>query len=135
VIAKQAAQTCVRGVVTDYYAKPDNWDVKTSATKVFSALNGWLFSQGKNVANGNYISSFSTVVLKGRQGHLFHMGDTLVYRLRGGEFEQLNREHTNFMGGYRYPSRALGLDPSVDIDYAPCLNETRRYPSVYHTGQ
>ena len=116
-IAKQAAETCVRGFLADYYATPDNWDVKTSATKVLSALNGWLFSQGKNVANGNYISSFSGVVLKGRHGHLFHMGDTLVYRLRGGEFEQLNREHTNFIGGYRYPSRALGLDPSVDIDY------------------
>lgn len=117
VIAKQAAETCVRGFLADYYATPDNWDVKTSATKVLSALNGWLFSQGKNVTNGNYISSFSGVVLKGRHGHLFHMGDTLVYRLRGGEFEQLNREHTNFIGGYRYPSRALGLDPSVDIDY------------------
>jgi len=117
VIAKQAAETCVRGFLADYYATPDNWDVKTSATKVLSALNGWLFSQGKSVANGNYISSFSSIVLRGRQGHLFHMGDTLVYRLRGGEFEQLNREHTNFMGGYRYPSRALGLDPSVDIDY------------------
>ncbi|WP_028304926.1 bifunctional serine/threonine-protein phosphatase/kinase [Oceanospirillum maris] len=117
VIAKQAAETCVRGFLADYYATPDNWDVKTSATKVLSALNGWLFSQGKNVSNGNYISSFSAAVLKGRQGHLFHMGDTLVYRLRGGEFEQLNREHTNFIGGYRYPSRALGLDPSVDIDY------------------
>lgn len=116
-IAKQAAETCVRGFLADYYATPDNWDVKTSATKVLSALNGWLFSQGKSVANGNYISSFSGVVLKGRQGHLFHMGDTQVYRLRGGEFEQLNREHTNFIGGYRYPSRALGLDPSVDIDY------------------
>lgn len=117
VIAKQAAETCVRGFLADYYATPDNWDVKTSATKVLSALNGWLFSQGKNVTNGNYISSFSGVVLKGQHGHLFHMGDTVVYRLRGGEFEQLNREHTNFMGGYRYPSRALGLDPSVDIDY------------------
>lgn len=117
VIAKQAAETCVRGFLADYYATPDNWDVKTSATKVLSALNGWLFSQGKSVANGNYISSFSGVVLKGQFGHLFHMGDTVVYRLRGGEFEQINREHTNFMGGYRYPSRALGLDPSVDIDY------------------
>ncbi|OPX54965.1 Serine/threonine protein kinase [Oceanospirillum multiglobuliferum] len=117
VIAKQAAETCTRGFLADYYATPDNWDVKTSATKVLSALNSWLFSQGKNVANGNYISSFSAVVLKGRQGHLFHMGDTLVFRLRGGEFEQVSREHTNFMGGYRYPSRALGLDPSVDIDY------------------
>lgn len=117
VIAKQAAETCVRGFLADYYATPDNWDVKTSATKVLSALNGWLFSQGKSVANGNYISSFSGVVLRGHFGHLFHMGDTVVYRLRGGEFEQLNREHTNFMGGYRYPSRALGLDPSVDIDY------------------
>ena len=48
---------------------------------------------------------------------LFHMGDTLVFRLRGAEFEQLTRDHVTDIGGYRYPSRALGMDGSVDIDY------------------
>ena len=60
----------------------------------------------------------SLMVLRGRDAHLFHMGDTLVFRLRGAEFEQLTRDHVTDLGGYRYPSRALGLDGNLDIDYA-----------------
>lgn len=116
-MAKQAGETSVRGFIADYYSTPDNWDVKTSANRVLSALNSWLFSQNRNLTNGTYISSMSALLVRGRQAHLFHMGDTLVYRLRGADCQLLNREHTTFLGGYRYPSRAMGMDPSLDIDY------------------
>lgn len=116
-LAKQAGETCVKGFIADYYATPDNWDTKTSANRVLSALNSWLFAQSRTVTNGSYISSMSALLIRGQQAQLFHMGDTLVYRLRGAEFQQLNREHTTYLGGYRYPSRAMGMDPSLDIDY------------------
>ncbi|MBE0506034.1 MAG: protein kinase [Marinospirillum sp.] len=116
-LAKQAGETCVKGFIADYYATPDNWDTKTSANRVLSALNSWLFAQSRTVTNGSYISSMSALLLRGNQAQLFHMGDTLVYRLRGAEFQLLNREHTTYLGGYRYPSRAMGMDPSLDIDY------------------
>ncbi|SEI42182.1 Serine/threonine protein kinase [Allopseudospirillum japonicum] len=116
-IAKQAGETCVKGFLADYFATPDNWDVKTSVKRVLSALNTWMFSQSRSVANGSYVSSFSSIILRARTAYLFHLGDTLVFRLRGLEFEQINREHTTYLGGYRYPSRALGMDPSLDIDF------------------
>lgn len=116
-LAKQAGETCVKGFIADYYATPDNWDTKTSANRVLSALNSWLFAQSRTVTNGSYISSMSALLIRGQQAQLFHMGDTLVYRLRGAEFQLLNREHTTYLGGYRYPSRAMGMDPSLDIDY------------------
>lgn len=116
-MAKQAGEISVRGFVADYYSTPDNWDIKTSAKRVLSALNSWLFAQNRHVENGSYISSMSALLLRGCQAHLFHMGDTLVYRLRGADCQLLNREHTTFLGGYRYPSRAMGMDPSLDIDY------------------
>jgi len=116
-LAKQAGETSVKGFMADYYSTPDNWDVKTSANRVLLALNSWLYAQSRTVSNGSYISSMSALILRGQQAHLFHMGDTLVYRLRGAEFQLLNREHTTYLGGYRYPSRAMGMDPSVDIDY------------------
>lgn len=116
-LAKQAGETSVKGFMADYYSTPDNWDVKTSVNRVLLALNSWLYAQSRTVSNGSYISSMSALLLRGQQAHLFHMGDTLVYRLRGAEFQLLNREHTTYLGGYRYPSRAMGMDPSVDIDY------------------
>lgn len=117
VMAKQAGETSIRGFIADYYSTPDNWDVKTSAKKVLSALNSWLFAQNSKLTNGSYISSMSALLLRGQQAHLFHMGDTLVYRLRGADCQLLNLEHTTFLGGYRYPSRAMGMNPSLDIDY------------------
>ncbi|QJQ94089.1 MULTISPECIES: bifunctional protein-serine/threonine kinase/phosphatase [Halomonadaceae] len=116
-IAKQAGDISVRGFLTDYYSTPDHWDIKSSATRVLRALNGWCYSQSGHVRDGSYISSLSIMVFHGRMAHLFHMGDTLVFRLRGAEFEQLTRDHVTELGGYRYPSRALGMDDSIDIDY------------------
>lgn len=116
-LAKQAGETSVKGFMADYYSTPDNWDIKTSANRVLFALNSWLYAQSRQVSNGSYISSMSALILRGQQAHLFHMGDTLVYRLRGAEFQLLNREHTTYLGGYRYPSRAMGMAPGVEVDY------------------
>ncbi|TDX30434.1 serine/threonine protein kinase [Modicisalibacter xianhensis] len=116
-IAKQAGDLSVRGFLADYYSTPEHWDVKTSATRVLRALNSWSYSQSGYIEGGSYVSSMSAMVLRDREAHLFHMGDTLVFRLRGAEFEQLTRDHVTDLGGYRYPSRALGLDGNLDIDY------------------
>lgn len=116
-MAKQAGDLSVRGFLADYYSTPDHWDTKTSATRVLRALNGWCFSQSQHVEGGSYVSSLSAIVFRDRQAELFHMGETVVFRLRGAEFEQLTRDHVTDIGGYRYPSRALGMDGSVDIDY------------------
>lgn len=116
-MAKQAGDLSVRAFLADYFSTPDHWDVKTSATRVLRALNSWCYSQSQHVKEGSFVSSMSAVVFRGREAHLFHMGDTLVFRLRGAEFEQLSRDHVTDLGGYRYPSRALGMDGSLDIDY------------------
>jgi tRNA A-37 threonylcarbamoyl transferase component Bud32 len=116
-IAKQAGDLSVRAFLADYFSTPEHWDVKTSATRVLHALNAWCYSQSQHLREGNYVAALSVVIYRGREAHLFHMGDTLVFRLRGAEFEKLSRDHVADLGGYRYPSRALGLDGTIDIDY------------------
>ena len=118
-LAKQAGDLSVRGFLADYFSTPDHWDTKTSANTdpVLRALNSWCYSQSQHVKEGGFVSSMSVVVFRKCEAHLFHMGDTLVFRLRGAEFEQLTRDHVTDIGGYHYPSRALGMDGSVDIDY------------------
>ncbi|WP_425283423.1 protein kinase domain-containing protein [Halomonas daqiaonensis] len=116
-LAKQAGDLSVKGFLADYFSTPDHWDVKTSATRVLRALNAWCFNQNRQVSDGSYVSSLSAMVYRGREAHLFHMGDTLVFRLRGAEFEQLTRDHVTDLGGYRYPSRAMGMDSGLEIDY------------------
>ncbi|MWJ26706.1 protein kinase [Halomonas sp. ZH2S] len=118
VMAKQAGDLSVRGFLADYFSTPDHWEVKTSATRVLRSLNSWCYSQSQHVKEGSFVSSLSALVFRGREAHLFHMGDTLVFRLRGAEFEQLSQDHVTDLGGYRYPSRALGMDCSLEIDYS-----------------
>ncbi|WP_447528775.1 protein kinase domain-containing protein [Vreelandella sp. TE19] len=117
-MAKQAGDLSVRGFMADYYSTPEHWDIKTSATRVMLALNSWCYSQSQHVKEGSFVSSMSAMIFKAGEANLFHMGDTLVFRLRGAEFEQLTRDHVTDVGGYRYPSRALGMDGSLDIDYS-----------------
>ena len=117
-LAKQAGDLSVKGFLADYFSTPDHWDVKASATRVLRALNAWCFSQNHRISDGSYVSSLSAMIFRGREAHLFHMGDTVVFRLRGAEFEQLSRDHVTDLGGYRYPSRAMGMDSGLEIDYS-----------------
>ncbi|MBV1881624.1 MAG: bifunctional protein-serine/threonine kinase/phosphatase [Pseudomonadales bacterium] len=117
---KEASETCVQNFLYDYYSTPDSWTVKTSAHKVLTALNRWLYAQGQSYidAQKGYITTFSALVLKSQTAHIFHVGDTRIYLFRDGELEQITKDHTAFVApGQSYLARALGIDVAVDIDY------------------
>lgn len=114
-----AAHACVVGFLEDYFCTPESWSVKTSAEKVLSALNGWLHAQGGAEPHGRgLISTLSAVVIKSTTAHLFHVGDTRIYRLRGTEIEQLTTDHrVHVAPGKSFLSRAMGADSHLEVDY------------------
>ncbi|CAH0991057.1 Serine/threonine-protein kinase PknD [Sinobacterium norvegicum] len=117
---KEASETCVRNFIGDYFATPESWTVKKSAHQVLVALNRWLYGQGQsyNNAERGYISTLSVLILKSRVGHIFHVGDSRIYRVRDGELEQLTRDHaTRISKEQSYLTRAMGLDVRLDVDY------------------
>jgi serine/threonine protein phosphatase PrpC len=117
---KEASETCVRNFLSDYYSTPDTWSVKQSTTKVLTALNRWLYSQGQRFSDAQkgYISTLSCVVFKSNTAHIFHVGDSRIYRLRDGDLEQLTRDHTTAVSPTQnYLARAMGLDVKLDVDY------------------
>ncbi|WP_250656904.1 bifunctional protein-serine/threonine kinase/phosphatase [Alkalimarinus coralli] len=117
---KEASETCVKNFLNDYYSTPDSWTVKTSAQKVLTALNRWLYGQGQRFieAHRGYISTLSILVIKSRMAHLFHIGDSRIYRLRGGDFEQLTSDHSAHVSKDKaYLTRAMGMDIRLDVDY------------------
>jgi len=117
---KEASQVSVTGFLSDYFSTPESWTVKTSVTKILGALNQWLFSQGQmryGSARG-MVTTFSGLVLKSSTAHLFHVGDTRVYRYQSGQLEQLTRDHRIWIGKDRdFLSRAMGVDAHLDVDY------------------
>jgi len=117
---KEASETCVHNFLSDYYSTPDSWGVTKSTTQVLTALNRWLFGQGRSFtdAQKGYVSTFSTVIFKSQTAHVFHVGDSRIYRLRDNDLEQLTRDHTTYVGADQsYLARAMGLDVKLDVDY------------------
>lgn len=123
---KEASEACVTGFLSDYFCTPDSWSVKQSAHKVLMALNQWLCSQGQRSADeGGYITTLSTLVLKSTQAHLFHVGDSRIYRLRAGVLEQLTTDHqVRVRKDLSYLARSMGMTMNLEIDYRSLDLET-----------
>jgi len=119
-VAHVAAETAVKSFLTDYYCTSESWTVKTSVSRVVTATNSWLFSQTRQAGSRDrgHVCTFSALVLKGRRAHLFHVGDSRIWRLQGQSLEQLSEDHrVQVSASESYLGRALGLTAQLDIDY------------------
>jgi serine/threonine protein phosphatase PrpC len=117
---KEASETCVHNFLSDYYSTPETWSVSKSTSQVLTALNRWLYGQGRHFvdAQKGYLTTLSAIVFKSHSAHIFHVGDSRIYRLRNGNLEQLTRDHTTVVNSKQsYLARAMGLDVTLDVDY------------------
>jgi serine/threonine protein phosphatase PrpC len=118
-----ASQFAVTGFLEDYYCTSEAWSVKKSAERVLAATNSWLYSQtqrgqGRYDKDRGYVCTLSAMVVKSNTAHLFHVGDTRIYRLHGKALEQLTNDHrVRVAPGESYLGRAFGIDGQVEIDY------------------
>lgn len=122
-VSRVASESAVKGFLTDYYCTSDAWSVKTSAERVLSATNSWLHAQTRRSQwaydrDKGYVCTFSGIVLKSATAHLFHVGDSRIYRLSGNVLEQLTDDHRLVVSSTEsFLSRALGMDRNIEIDY------------------
>jgi serine/threonine protein phosphatase PrpC len=118
-----ASETAVKSFLSDYYATPDTWSVKSSAQRVIAAANSWLYAQTRrgldpNDAERGYVTTFDALVLKSRTAHIFHVGDARIWRVAGRSLEQLTEDHRLVVSAAEsYLGRALGASGRVEIDY------------------
>ncbi|MXY53471.1 MAG: bifunctional protein-serine/threonine kinase/phosphatase [Gammaproteobacteria bacterium] len=105
--AQMASQTAVTEFIDEYLATPETWTAKTAAARVLNALNRW-FCHHEGMA-----TTVSAVIAKGRTAHVFHVGDSRVYRLRDGNLEQLTRDHRK----QAMLTNALGMELHMEVDY------------------
>ena len=122
-VSQLASQTAVRSFLEDYYATSEAWSVRRAAERVLSATNAWLHAQtmgsdGRFEKDRGYVCTFSALILKGRDLHLIHVGDSRIYRLHPQALEQLTEDHrVRLSSTESYLGRALGAGPYVEIDY------------------
>ena len=122
-VSQIASQTAISSFMEDYYCTADAWSVKTSGQKVIKSINAWLYAQTQNSPyrfdkDKGYVCTFSALVLKSNSAHIFHSGDSRIYRLVGSSLEQLTQDHRRVVSEkVSYLSRALGIDNTLEIDY------------------
>ncbi len=118
-----ASEMAVKSFLQDYYCTPDTWSVKRSGTRVLTAMNSWLYAQMQGHPdrlnrNKGYVCTFSGMVLKSNTGHLFHSGDSRIYRVMGQSLEQLTNDHKQYgESGKAYLARAMGFYDFIEFDY------------------
>ncbi|MBL1141501.1 MAG: bifunctional protein-serine/threonine kinase/phosphatase [Proteobacteria bacterium] len=119
--SQEASYACVNGLLIDYFSTPETWSVKKSVQQVLTALNSWLYNQGKNERNRHkgHVSTLSALIIKSTTCHVIHVGDSRIYQLREGYLKQLTVDHKTWVSKEKnYLSRAMGADTHLEIDYS-----------------
>ncbi len=122
-VSQVASEASVRGFLEDYFCTSEAWSVKKSAHRVLTATNSWLHSQSQKShhrydKDKGFVCTFSAIVIKSTTAHLFHIGDTRIYRLRNNTLEKLTDDHRLWVSKDKsYLSRALGINQKLEIDY------------------
>ncbi|MBF59348.1 bifunctional protein-serine/threonine kinase/phosphatase [Halomonas sp. FeN2] len=123
-VSREASEAAVGGFLTDYYATPATWAVKTSAQRVLQATNAWLYAQTRqsqyryNLDRG-YVCTLSAMVIKSTTAHLFHVGDSRIYQLAGNTLEPLTEDHRFWASReVSHLSRAMGASQHLELDYS-----------------
>lgn len=129
-VSQIASQTAIKSFLHDYYSTSDSWSVKKSAQCVLKSVNSWLYAQTQNSGyrfdkDKGYICTFSGIVFKSHQAHIFHCGDSRVFQLVGSKLEQLTTDHRRVVSSdVSYLTRALGIHDYSELDYRKVpLNE------------
>jgi len=129
-VSQLASQAAVTGFLEDYFCTSEAWTVKKSAQRVLYAINSWLhaqtrLSQYRYDKDKGYVCTFSAMVIKSTTAHIFHVGDTRIYRLREDAMEQLTDDHRHWVTREKsYLGRALGINQQTEIDYQALQVET-----------
>lgn len=129
-VSRIASESAVKGFLADYYCTSDSWSVKNSAYRVIAATNSWLHAQTRRSQNPydkdkGYVCTLSAVIAKSTTAHLFHVGDSRIYRVSGNSLEQLTEDHrVRVSSEQSYLSRAMGVNHQIEIDYRSLPIET-----------
>ena len=117
---REASEYTVRGLLSDYYATPDDWDIPVSLDRVLNAINRWLVAQSSaHPERDGMATTLSVLALRRRYYTIAHIGDTRIYLLRQGKLTRLTTDHVWDRPEMRHVlTRAVGLDRHLSLDYS-----------------
>ena len=116
---RRAAETCVGGVLSDFYAAPAAWPVAQCLDRVIGGLNGWLAGHNQRSDPDHcMLSTLTVLVLRASEMHVAHVGNCRLYRMRAGTVECMTTDHVWPRRDMRNVlRRAVGLDRHLVVDF------------------
>ncbi|NML14641.1 bifunctional protein-serine/threonine kinase/phosphatase [Azohydromonas caseinilytica] len=131
---REAAQTTVMGLLSDFFAAPATWDTTVVLDRLIAAQNNWLVAVNRQRQLGGgwhrreagrvdepttALTTLTVLALEGRGYTVAHVGDTRAWLLSGGELAPLTLDHAFDHPDQRSRlTRAVGLDEALSVDYA-----------------
>jgi serine/threonine protein phosphatase PrpC len=114
-----AAETASRGFLQACREQTETLGVRRIATSAIEAMNRWINAIGlTDPLLLGMATTLTALVLRGRQAHWLHVGDSRLYRLRDERLTLLTTDHTPGRAGLPHAlTRAVGASDSVRIDY------------------
>ena len=113
-----AAETAVRAFLDGYFGLPATLGVERAAGRALQAVNRWLHGLARQNADlRGMATTFSALLLRGREGYVLHAGDSRVYRLRDAHLQCLTTDHAHDHPDLRHVLyRAVALEDNVRAD-------------------
>ena len=117
-MGREAAETSVASLVSDYFGTPETWDTTVALDRIISAQNAWLAGLNHKRRPLMGLTTLTALVLRGQSYTLAHVGDTRAYLLRAGELTQLTHDHTVDHPDLKHQLlRVLGAGDTLVVDY------------------
>ena len=122
-VGADAAQIAVDRFVSEYYAAPTIFTAQAAGLQACKTVNELLLARtieaGDEDRDRAFACTFSGLVIKGSSAFLFHVGDSRITLLRNGVLQKLTTEHVfHVSSDHSVLSRAFGIEPAVNVDYA-----------------
>jgi serine/threonine protein phosphatase PrpC len=114
-----AAEVAVRAFIDFYLGERETIGIRRAAANAAAAVNSWIHAQGRaDKLRAGMATTLTAMILRGRQAHILHVGDTRAYRLREGRLARLTQDHVHDgPDRERILRRAVGLEDALHADY------------------
>jgi len=116
---REAAELSVRSFFDGFHAQPESLSVEQAAARTLTAINRWTLAQGRSDPElSGMATTFSALILLGREAHIAHVGDSRIYRLSAGQLHCLTRDHIHPHPDQSHVLlRAIGMEEHLHIDH------------------
>lgn len=117
---RAAAELTVRGFLDAHYNSSPTLGIARNAARNVAAINSWLHTLGTTDQRLKDASTtFTALVMAGRDAHVLHVGDTRAYLLHDEMLTRLTADHTLHQPERDHILlRAVGMEPTVRVDHA-----------------